>query len=99
MAESTAAVDADLVFTVCNLQSGSQGLCALKATSGTLMWSFTPPGGATTYPETAPVVANATIYFGACTNECEVYAVSESSGTMVWATNEKQQCASTTSTR
>jgi hypothetical protein len=62
---STAAVDRALVFTVCNVASGIQGICALRTTNGALKWSYAVPG-MTTFAEAPPVISGGVLYFGGC---------------------------------
>ena len=89
---SVAAVDSGMVFTVCTLQrTGYQGVCALDASTGELVWSYTAPG-TTSYAETAPVVADGNVYFGACGTSCAFIALNETSGSIVWSKNQSGGC-------
>jgi outer membrane protein assembly factor BamB len=90
---SVAAVDSGTVFTVCTLRpSGNQGMCALNASTGALVWSYLAPGK-TSYAETAPVVANGNVYFGACGSSCAYTALNETNGRVVWSKAQGGGCS------
>lgn len=90
---SVAATDSGMVFTVCTLpKTGDQGMCALNASTGTLLWSYTAPG-VTSYAETAPVVADGNVYFGACGTSCAYIALNETEGKVVWSNGQSGGCS------
>jgi hypothetical protein len=79
------------VFTICNVASGVQVMCALDAMTGALHWSYAVPG-ATTYPETPPVVADGAVYFGACGTSCAYVGLHEHTGTLLWTQSQPAGC-------
>ena len=82
------AVDSGLVFTVCDLPHGAQGLCALQASNGTVQWSYTL-GGSSSSAGAPPVVANGIVYFEACASAgCDYVALNESTGAVLWMVSE-----------
>jgi outer membrane protein assembly factor BamB len=88
---SVPAVDGGRLFTVCQTAGGSQGICALDAGTGSLQWSYAVPG-ATTHPETPPVVANNLVIFGACGSACAFIALSENKGQLAWSQSQPAGC-------
>jgi hypothetical protein len=90
---SVVAVDNGLVFTLCNLPSGSQGLCALRADTGTIQWTYGVPGAtSSSYPAAPPVVSEGTVFLGACGTGCAYVALDEKTGRTLWKTTQLRGC-------
>ena len=78
------AVDGDRVFVTCQVDSQHSGLCALKAKSGKVLWSWAYEGYASS-PQSPPAVSGDVVYF----EEFETYgdwltALDTRTGTVLW---------------
>jgi len=62
-----------MVYVAC-----SGNFCALKASTGVLLWSYATNGYAD-----SPAVANGVVYFG--TEDNNVYALNAKSGALLWS--------------
>jgi outer membrane protein assembly factor BamB len=89
---ATPAVDRGVVFSVCNVASGNQGICAINAKTGALKWSYAV-SGATTFAETPPVLDNDYVYFGACGTTCGYWGLWEKNGLPTYYATEPGGCA------
>jgi outer membrane protein assembly factor BamB len=75
---SNAAYDDGRIFLV----NGDGEVEASKAATGKFSWNMQLPS--TTYPYTAPVARNGTLYVGSAGYPDTLYAISESSGSILW---------------
>jgi hypothetical protein len=73
-------------------RSGQQGICALNAATGALNWTYAVDG-ATTYPETPPVVDHRVVIFGACGTSCQYVELDETTGSFLWTQSQPSGCS------
>jgi outer membrane protein assembly factor BamB len=82
------AYDNGLLYMPCRTGSSGQGICAVAAQTGSLVWEYPIPGTGT-FVGAAPSVAGGIVYFEGCSNSgCAYIALNETNGYVVWTSAE-----------